>query len=415
MARTTAQLSATEVKQAKPKDKDYELSDGNGLAMRIRTSGSKAWIIRYKSPSTCKPARFSIGTYPALSLADARKEAAKTFNLIEKGIDPKEHRNTEQAKRAAIHEHTLLNVCSQWFEKKKKKITPDYAEDIWRSFTLHVFPKLKSTPISHITAPLVIEVLRPIEIKGNLETLKRVNQRLNEVMTFAVNTGLIHANPLSGIKAAFDTPTKKNMASLKPDELPKLMQSIATASIKKQTRCLIEWQLHTMARPAEASGTLWEEIDLENKVWTISAERMKKRKEHRVPLTQQMIEILEVMKPISEFSPFVFMSASDPKKSMNPQTANMAIKRMGYANRLHAHGLRSIASTTLNEQRFDSDLIEAALAHVDSNEVRATYNRTDYLERRRPMMEWWSNHIIECSQGSYSVTGSKYLRMVSND
>ncbi|PTP34443.1 integrase [Vibrio splendidus] len=410
----TASLSATQVKQSKPKDKDYELSDGRGLHLRVRKNGGKSWAIRYKNPENGKPARFTLGTYPALSLADARKKALDCFNLIEKGINPKTDKEQKQAEIEAVTLHTLQNVCAQWFEKKRKKISSGYAQDIWRSFELHAFPKLGKLPISKINAPDTINALRPMEVNGNLEALKRTVQRLNEVMTFAVNTGLIHANPLAGIKEAFDTPKKQNMATLKPEELPDLMQSIAQASIKRLTRCLIEWQLHTMTRPSEASGARWEEIDFDESVWIIPAERMKKRKEHRVPLTNQMLAILELIKPLTGFSEFVFMSASDPKKPMNSQTANMALKRMGFAGKLHAHGLRSLASTTLNEQRFDADLIEAALAHNDKNEVRATYNRTDYLERRRPMMQWWSDHISECSQGSFSVSATKALQVISN-
>ena len=164
-----------------------------------------------------------------------------------------------------------------------------------------------------------------------------------------------------------------------------------------------------MTRPSEASSAMWKEIDMESKVWTIPSERMKKRRDQRIPLTDQMLAILEVMKPISGHREFIFPSDRDPKKPCNSQTANMALKRMGFAGRLVSHGLRSLASTTLNEQGFDRDLIEAALAHVDDNQVRSAYNRTDYIERRRPMMNWWSEHILEAAMGSFSVTSVRRL------
>ncbi len=167
-----------------------------------------------------------------------------------------------------------------------------------------------------------------------------------------------------------------------------------------------------MTRPAEASSTRWEEIDLESKIWTIPPERMKKRREHRIPLTEQALLLLETMQPISGHREFVFPSDRDPKKPCNSQTANMALKRVGFAGRLVSHGLRSLASTTLNEQGFEADLIEAALAHVDDNQIISAYNRTDYLERRIPMMTWWSGHIEEAAKGSLSVTGTKQLRGV---
>ena len=304
-------------------------------------------------------------------------------------------------------------MSKEWFEIKKDDVTPDYAVDIWRSLELHIFPLLSDIPVREITAPQVIELLKPIEAKGSLETVKRLAQRLNEVMNFATNCGLVQANPLTGIKAAFKKPKKENMAALTPAELPELMGAIANASIKRTTRCLIEWQLHTMVRPSEASGAMWKEIDWDEKVWTIPAERMKKRREHRIPLTEPMLELLQVIKPISGHREFIFPSDRDPKKPCNSQTANMALKRMGFAGRLVSHGLRSLASTTLNEQGFEPDLIEAALAHADDNQVRSAYNRTDFLERRRPMMCWWSNHIEEASKGSLSVTGSKQLKVIN--
>lgn len=152
------------------------------------------------------------------------------------------------------------------------------------------------------------------------------------------------------------------------------------------TRCLIEWQLLTLVRPSDASGARWDEIDLESKLWTIPAERMKAKREHIVPLSPQALDILEVMKPISSHREHVFPSRNDPKQAMNSQTANAALKRIGYGGKLVARGLRSIASTALNEAGFNSDVIESALAHIDKNEVRRAYNRSIYLEQRREMM-----------------------------
>ncbi len=414
MAKTTTRLTDKEIKAAKPQEKEYNLFDGDGLRLRVKPNGSKHWLLNYYRPNSRKRANLSLGKYPDLPLAKARKVTLDAKELLAEGIDPQEKRKQEQQEHKAIHQHTFYNVTKEWFEIKKEDVTADYAVDIWRSLELHIFPSLRSTPVKDITAPLVIELLKPIEAKGSLETVKRLAQRLNEVMNFATNSGLIPANPLTGIKAAFKKPKKENMAALKPAELPELMGAIANASIKRTTRCLIEWQLHTMTRPSEASGAKWDEINMVNLIWTIPAERTKKRREHRIPLTEQMQSLLEVMKPISAHREFIFPSDRDPKKPCNSQTANMALKRMGFAGRLVSHGLRSLASTTLNEQGFDRDLIEAALAHVDDNQVRSAYNRTDYLERRRPLMCWWSGYIEEASKGSLSVTGTKQLKVVSS-
>ncbi|MGL5727195.1 MAG: integrase domain-containing protein [Plesiomonas sp.] len=412
MAKVTTRLSDTQIKAAKPKDKEYVLSDGDGLRIRVKPNGSKSWLLNYTHPIKKTRTNLSLGKYPEVSLANARKLAIEARELLAQGIDPLDARKQQQEEHKAIHEHTLFNVTQEWFAIKKDDVTPDYAVDIWRSLELHIFPYIANTPVRDITAPQVIELLKPIAAKGSLETVKRLAQRLNEVMNFATNCGLIQANPLTGIKAAFKKPKKENMAALKPTELAELMGAIANASIKRTTRCLIEWQLHTMTRPSESSGARWDEIDWDAKVWTIPAARMKKRRQHRIPLTQQMLDLLDVMKPISGRREFIFPSDRDPKKPCNSQTANMALKRMGFAGRLVSHGLRSLASTTLNEQGFEPDLIEAALAHVDDNQVRSAYNRTDYLERRKPMMCWWSSHIEEAAKGSLSVTGTKQLKVI---
>jgi integrase len=345
-----------------------------------------------------------LGTFPEVSLAQARKRTVEARELVAQGLDPKEKRDAERHAKKAATEHTFENISTAWFELKKDSVTPAYAEDIWRSLTLHVFPDLATTPISCITAPKVINLLRPLETKGSLETVKRLTQRLNEIMTYGVNSGLIHANPLSGIRSVFKKPKKTNMAALAPDELKELMVTIANASIKRTTRCLIEWQLHTMTRPSEAATARWADIDVEKKMWTIPAERMKKRRIHIIPLTDQAIALLEAIKPYSGHREYVFPADRDPRNHCNSQTANMALKRMGFEGRLVSHGMRSMASTILNEHAWDPELIEVALAHVDKDEVRSAYNRADYIERRRPMMVWWSEHIQEAATGNLSVS-----------
>ena len=412
MAIKVPPLSDKKIKLAKVLDKDYVLSDGNGLQLRVRTNGSKVWNFNYKHPQTKNRINISIGKYPGVSLINARKKAQSFRDLLAQDIDPKEDREKRLIEEKEITEHTVKNIALEWYGLKKHSVTADYAADIWRSLERHIFPTLENTPISAITAPMVIELLRPIEAKGNLETIKRLTQRLNEIMTYAVNGGLIFSNPLSGIKANFKKPKKSHMLALTPDELPELMIAIANASIKRTTRCLIEWQLHTMTRPSEAAGAMWQEIDLENKTWTIPPERMKKRREHVIPLTDQALALLETMRPISWHREYIFPSDRNPRTHCNSQTANVALKRMNFGGRLVSHGLRSIASTTLNEQGFEADLIESALAHVGDNQVRNAYNRTNYLERRRPMMSWWSEYVEKASQGNLSVTGFKSLKIV---
>lgn len=413
MARTAKPLTNTEIKQAKPKDKVYSLSDGLGLQLRVKPNGSKLWLFDYLRPYTKKRTCLSFGSYPELSLAEARRKRDTARELLAKDIDPQERRDENIRMKKAAFSNTLQSIASQWLETKKSKVSIEHANDSWRSLEIHIFPKLGKLPIHKITAVKVIEVIRPLAAKGSLETVKRVCQRLNEIMVYAVNAGVISANPLAGISKAFQQPKKQHLPALTPEQLPTLMKALSHASIKKVTRCLIEWQLHTMVRPNEAAGARWCEIDIKNALWKIPAERMKSKKPHVVPLSSQSLALLEILKPISGGGDFIFPSDRNPRTHIHPQTANTALKRMGFDKQLVAHGLRSLASTTLNEQGFDPDIIEAALAHTGKNEVRNAYNRTDYLERRKPMMCWWSDHIDNAATGNMSLSGYKALKLAN--
>ncbi|HEL6318778.1 TPA: tyrosine-type recombinase/integrase [Klebsiella pneumoniae] len=393
MARTTRPLTNTEVLRAKALEKDLTLHDGDGLFLIVKTSGKKLWRFRYQRPATKQRTMMGLGAFPALSLADARGLRADYLALLANGIDPQIQAEVAEEQQQIALDSIFSTVAANWFQLKSKSVTPDYAKDIWRSLEKDVFPSIGEIPVQQIKARTLVEALEPIKARGALETVRRLVQRINEIMIYAVNTGLIDANPASGVGMAFEKPKKQNMPTLRPEELPKLMRSLIMSNLSVSTRCLIEWQLLTLVRPSEASGTQWAEIDLDAKLWTIPAERMKAKREHVVPLSPQALEILEVMKPISAHREHLFPSRNDPKQSMNSQTANAALKRIGYGGKLVAHGLRSIASTAMNEAGLNPDVIEAALAHSDRNEVRKAYNRTTYLSQRKDLMNWWGNFI----------------------
>jgi len=413
MARITKPLTNTEIGKAKPKAKVYALADGKGLQLRVKPNGSKLWLFDYLRPYTKKRTCLSFGSYPEVSLADARSMREAARKLLANKIDPKEYREESNRSSELAHSNTLEHIAAQWLEIKKVTVSAKHAADTWRSLELHLFPILGKLPIHKIIALKAIEAIKIVAAKGSLETVKRLCQRLNEIMIYAVNSGIINANPVAGISKAFQPPIKQHLPTLRPEQLPMLMKSLSTASIKLTTRCLIEWQLHTMVRPSEAAGTRWDEIDFKNKLWHIPAERMKKKKPHTVPLTHQCLALLENMKPLSGHSKFVFPSDRNPRKHTHPQTANAALKRMGFDKQLVAHGLRSLASTALNEQGFDPDVIEAALAHTGKNEVRNAYNRANYIERRKPVMFWWSDFIEEAATGNMSVSSCNVLKLAN--
>jgi len=274
-----------------------------------------------------------------------------------------------------------------------------------------VFHAIGDVSVTDIKAHTLVQAVQPVQARGALETVRRLCQRINEVMTYAQNTGLIDAVPSVNIGKAFEKPQKKNMPSIRPDQLPQLMQTMRTASISLSTRCLFMWQLLTITRPAEAAEARWEEVDIEAREWKIPAARMKMNRDHTVPLSDEAIAILEMMKPLSGNREFIFSSRIKPTQPMNSQTVNAALKRAGLGGILVSHGLRSIASTALNEEGFLPDVIEAALAHVDKNEVRRAYNRSDYLEQRRPMMQWWADFVMAADRGSMIEGGMRGERL----
>lgn len=399
MAKIITPLSDTQVKQAKPREKEYTLADGNGLQLRVRPNGSKLWVLKYSQPFTKKRTNLGLGKYPDVTLSKARKKRAEARSLLADNIDPKDHRNEQElAKKEAI-ENTFGVLAQKWFDLKLTQVKEETANHAWRGLERHVLPTLANVPLDQIKPKAVITLLTPIANKGSLETVKRLCRNINEIMRLGVAQGVIDVNYLADVTKLFPPAKKTNMATIKPERLPELMTAIREANLLRTTRCLVLWQLHTMTRPIEAATARWQDINLESKVWVIPAERMKMKKPHTIPLTEQTLELLNKIRSMSDGKEYLFTNHRDPTKHANSQSVNMALKRMGFAGELVSHGLRALASTTLNEQGFDPDVIEAALAHVDKNEVRRAYNRAEYLEPRRKLMSWWSEHI-ESSKNS---------------
>lgn len=412
MARKTKPLTDTEIKAAKPKDADYLLYDGDGLTLLVKHSGSKLWQFRYYRPFTKQRTKQSFGSYPSVTLSDARRLRAESRALLAKDIDPQEHQEEKVRNSLEAKTNTFMMVAERWLNVKKNSVTEDYAKDIWRSLERDIFPVIGDVSVTDIKAHTLVKAVQPVQARGALETVRRLCQRINEVMIFAQNTGLIDAVPSINIGKAFDKPQKKNMPSIRPDQLPQLMQTMRTASISLSTRCLFMWQLLTITRPAEAAEARWEEVDMDSREWKIPASRMKMNREHTVPLSDEAIAVLEMMKPLRGNREFIFPSRLKPTQSMNSQTVNASLKRAGFGGILVSHGLRSIASTALNEQGFPPDVIEAALAHVDKNEVRRAYNRSDYLDQRRPMMQWWADFVNSADKGTITTLKSATFRLV---
>ncbi|EMY6536420.1 tyrosine-type recombinase/integrase [Salmonella enterica] len=401
MTITRRLLSAPAVQKAKPTDKDYEIPDGNGLTLSVRKSGKKIWRFRYQRPGSSARTNITLGYYPALTLAAARTLHDEYLDLLALGIDPKKREKELAEQEQLITDSLFINVATRWFAiKKTSGISEIHAGDIWRSLEKNVFPVIGQTPVTELKAQTLIAALEPVRARGALETLRRLTQRINEVMVFAVNSGLLDASPAATIGKVFEKPKKQHMATIRPERLPELMQRFENTNLTLMTRLLMKWQLLTLVRPGEAAGTMWCEIDIENKLWTIPAERMKKRREHQVPLSAQAIAVLEQLRPLTGHSSLVFPGRVNCSQSMNSETVNKALRRMGYTGELVSHGLRALGSTAMNEAGFQPDVIEAVLAHADTNQTRAAYNRSTYLKQRVEVMDWWGQQISESARSA---------------
>ena len=399
MPKHACPLKNEQIENCNPSTKTITLFDGGGLIIRVKPSGKKIWYYNYVKPFTKKRTNIKLGDYPALTLEEARLKREQFNSLIKKGEDPMHLQLEEYFMEDTPR--TVKQATEKWLELKSSRVSKRHAFSIRRSFELYVFPSIGDFLIKKLTPISVIEVLRPLERSGKLETLSRLCSRIKELMDFCVNYGIIESHKLDKIRSVFLSPKAIQMKTIMPNELPMLMQRIKINNIDTISRALLEWQMHTMVRPGEAVKARWQDIDLENRIWEIPADFMKMRRPHQVPLSSYCIEILNSMKAFAKHE-YVFQSfyRKGSHTHINRDTANNVLKKIGYNDKLVAHGLRSLASTVLNEHDFNPDWIETSLAHIDRNSIRFIYNKARYLEGRRKMHNWWSNYIEQAANSA---------------
>lgn len=371
---------------------------GEGLSLVV-TATCKSWRFKYYQPITKKRQNMSFGKYPEVSLADARKRRDEARALIAAGVCPLADRKStaEAQKREAAS--TFGAVAAMWLDSLKPNVTESYHRQTKRRLEAYALGKgMRDMPVKDVRAPQVTALLRTME---SGDTIHRLLQSIKAIMNFAVVEGLADFNPCSAITKAANLPshTVEHMPAMEPEEILELVATIDGASMSFTIRHALWWSLHTLVRPVEAARARWDEIDIERRLWVIPAERMKMGRDHRIPLSDKAVEILEAMRPLSGNREHVFPNRRDPKRPMNEQSVNCALRRIGLAGRQTAHGLRALGSSTLHPAGFISDVIEAALAHADNNKVRASYQRGDYLAQRVELMGWWSAHIERARAG----------------
>ena len=391
-------LTDKAIKNAKPQAKPYKLPDGEGLYLLVQPSGSKLWRMKYRFAG--KENVLSIGKYPLVSLSEARDIRYQAKKSLKANIDPNNQK--KQVKLAVIMDanNSFRAVAEDWHRVNRKQWTEEHADRLWRRLELHALPQLGTQPIIQIKTPELVFLLRKLEKSRKPETAVRLAQSLRNVFRYAVHIGILEHNPAADLNGIIASHEKNHFAAIHPSGLPELLTKLELAQITAQNRIAVKLLLHTFPRPGELRYGRWDEIDWENKLWHIPAERMKKRRPHTVPLSEASIALLRELEAITGYSEYLFPSQQRRRHPvMSENTINKILKNMGYGGKQVGHGFRAIASTVLNESGlFRPDVIEAQLAHVEENGSRKPYNRAEYLEERTVMMQWWSEYIGAAAQ-----------------
>ena len=387
-------LSDAKCRGAKPKDKPYKLTDGEGMYLDVRPNGSKYWRFKYRIHGREK--LLALGVYPEISLAKARERRVAARSLLLDGLDP----SIEQKKRKAIaqakSESTFEAIAREWHETRKNRWSERYAAGVMKRLEDYIFPEIGDYPIEEIEPPILLMAIRKIESRPAIEIAKRQLQKCGEIFRYAIATGRAVRDPSADIKGALVQHKKTHYAALDVKELPEFLHVLERneARLYRNTQNAVWLLMLTFVRTGELIGASWEEIDFERKLWIIPAERMKMGKEHVVPLSRQAIAILKDQKEITGHWPLVFPSTVRPKQSISNNTILGAIKRMGYQGRMTGHGFRALAMSAIKQELgYRHEVVDRQLAHTPKNKIDKAYDRADFLEERTKMMQEWADYI----------------------
>lgn len=383
-------LTDKAIKAFKPLPRPYKKSDGKGLFLLIHSNGSKYWRFKYLINGHEKI--LSLGVYPEMSLDEARDKVYQERKLLSENKDPIQEKKLAKLKAIIRTANNFEAVALEWHDNQKERWTKRHCDYVLARLKADIFPHLGFRPISEITAPEMLLVLRQIEKRGAVDIARRALQTSGQIFRYAIATGRAERDISRDLKGALKTRKKTHYNYLSEDELPEFLLALENYDGELQTKLGLKLLILTFVRTVELRGAKWSEFDFKAKLWKIPAERMKMRQQHVVPLTRQAINILQELQ-VDNLSPYVFPNRNNLNAFISENTLLYAIYRLGYHSRATAHGFRATASTILNENGFRPDVIEKQLAHGEKNAVRASYNHAQYIPERRMMMEWWDRYI----------------------
>ncbi len=386
-------LSDTAIRTFKPRSIDAKLSDGGGLFLLVKPNGSKWWRYSYRFDG--KQKTISLGTYPDISLKDARERHADARKLVANGVDPSEARKAAKTTREGSLANSFEVIAREWWASHMANKADSHKDKVIRRFELYLFPWIGSKPISEITAPQILECVKRIHGLGILETAHRALQTCGQVFRYAVQTGRAVRDVTVDLKGALPATTTKHMATFtEPKDVAELLRAIDGFKGSLTVQSALRLAPLVFVRPSELRMAKWADIDLDEGEWRYVVGKTKT--DHLVPLPKQAIKILRELKPLSGRGEYVFQGGHSPLKPMSESAVNAALKRMGYNTKteITGHGFRAMARTILHERlKIDPHIIEHQLAHTVPDALGKAYNRTRFLDQRKMMMQVWADYL----------------------
>lgn len=396
-------LTDTAIRNAVLQNKQYKLTDGKGMYLLVNKAG-KYFRLDYRFAGKRKT--LALGVYPDVKLAEAREKRDDARKMIANSIDPGQARKVRKSIQIEQTENSFEAIAREWHGKYSSNWADSHAKKIIRRLELYIFPWLGTRPIAEITPPELLSVLRRIESRGILETAHRTQQNCGQVFRYAIATGRAERDPSADLRGALAPVKHGHMATItNPKKIGELLRAMDGYEGTLVAKCALKLAPLVFVRPGELRHAEWTEIDLDNAEWRISAEKMKMKDPHIVPLSTQALEILNEIQPITRKGRYVFPSIRTNSRPMSENTILAALRRMGYAKEeMTGHGFRAMASTVLHEQGWPSDIIERQLAHAERNSIKAAYNHAQHLPERRRMMQAWADYLDTLKSGGKVVS-----------
>jgi len=406
-------LTDIKVRTAKPTDKQYKLTDGNGMHLLVHPNGSRYWRLQYRFGG--KQKMLALGVYPEVSLADARARRDEARKLLANGIDPGDKKKNDKVEQEEAR--TFEQLAIEW-HATNKKWSEEHSRRVLKSLEDNLFPTIGKRNIADLKTRDLLAPIKAVELSGRLEVASRLQQRTTAIMRYAVQSGLLDYNPAQEMVGAVASSNRQHRPALELKRITELLQRIDNYTGRPLTRLAVELTLLVFIRSSELRFARWSEIDFETSMWTIPAEReaiegvkhsqrgSKMRTPHLVPLSRQALAILKQVHKLSGDRDFVFIGDHDHRKPMSENTVNKALRVMGYDTKVEVcgHGFRTMACSSLIESGLWSrDAVERQMSHMERNSVRAAYiHKAEHLDERRLMLQWWANFLDVNREGVVS-------------